>query len=42
MIKSDTRTYLHRVLKYLTYEIQTWPETKRVKWTYDIDPYDMS
>ena len=42
MIKSDTRTYLNRVLKYLTYEIQTWPETKRVKWTYDIDPYDMS
>ena len=42
MIKSDTRTYLNRVLKYLTYEIQTWPETKKVKWTYDIDPYDMS
>ena len=42
MIKSDTRTYLNRVLKYLTYEIQTWPETKRVKWTYDIDPYDMT
>ena len=42
MIKSDTRTYLNRVLKYLTYEIQTWPETKRVKWSYDIDPHDMS
>ena len=42
IIKSDTRTYLNRVLKYLTYEIQTWPETKKVKWTYDIDPYDMS
>ena len=42
MIKSDTRTYLNRVLKYLTYEIQTWPETKKVKWSYDIDPYDMS
>ena len=42
IIKSDTRTYLNRVLNYLTYEIQTWPETKRVKWTYDIDPYDMS
>ena len=36
MIKSDTRTYLNRVLKYLTYEIQTWPETKRVKWTYAV------
>ena len=42
IIKSDTRTYLNRVLKYLTNEIQTWPETKKVKWTYDIDPYDMS
>ena len=42
IIKSDTRTYLNRVLNYLTYEIQTWPETKKVKWTYDIDPYDMS
>ncbi len=42
IIKSDTRTYLNRVLNYLTYEIQTWPETKKVKWSYDIDPYDMS
>ena len=42
IIRSDTRTYLNRVLKYLTYEIQTWPETKKVKWSYDIDPYDMS
>ena len=42
IIRSDTRTYLNRVLKYLTYEIQTWPETKRVKWSYDIDPHDMS
>ena len=42
IIKSDTRTYLNRVLNYLTYEIQTWTETKKVKWSYDIDPYDMS
>ncbi len=42
IIKSDTRTYLNRVLKYLTNEIQTWPEIKKVKWSYDIDPYDMS
>ena len=42
IIKSDTRTYLNRLLNYLTYEIQTWPETKKVKWSYDIDPYDMS
>ncbi len=42
IIKSDTRIYLNRVLNYLTYEIQTWTETKKVKWSYDIDPYDMS
>ena len=42
IIKSDTKTYLNRVLKFLTNEIQNWPETKKVKWAYDIDPYDMS
>ena len=42
IIKSDTKTYLNRVLKFLTNEIQNWPETKKVKWGYDIDPYDMS
>ena len=42
IIKSGTRTYLNRVLNYLTYEIQTWSEAKKVKWSYDIDPYDMS
>ena len=42
IIKSETRTYLNRVLKFLTNEIQNWTESKKVKWTYDIDPYDMS
>jgi primosomal protein N' (replication factor Y) len=42
IIKSETKSYLNRVLKFLTNEIQTWPETKKVKWTYDIDPHDMS
>ena len=42
IIKSDTKTYLNRVLKFLTNEIQDWPETKKVKWAYDIDPHDMS
>ena len=42
IIKSDTKTYLNRVLKFLTNEIQNWPETKKVKWAYDIDPYGMS
>ena len=42
IIKSDTKAYLNRVLKFLTNEIQNWPETKKVKWGYDVDPYDMS
>ena len=33
MIKSDTRTYLIRVLKNVTKEIPTLHETKRVKWS---------
>ena len=42
VIKSNTKTYRNRVLKFLTKEIENWPETKKVKWSYDIDPYDMS
>tara|TARA_A100001037_G_scaffold89060_1_gene80788 strand:+ start:42 stop:2021 length:1980 start_codon:yes stop_codon:yes gene_type:complete len=42
VIKSNTKTYLNRVLKFLTKEIENWPETKKVKWSYDIDPYEMS
>ena len=42
IIKSPTKTYLNRVLKFLTKEFESWPETKKVKWSYDIDPYDMS
>jgi primosomal protein N' (replication factor Y) len=42
IIKTNTKSYLNRVLKFLTSEIQGWPETKKVKWGYDIDPHDMS
>ena len=42
VIKSPTKTYLNRVLKFLTEEFDRWPETKKVKWSYDIDPYDMN
>ena len=42
IIKTNTKTYLNKVLKFLTNEIQAWPETKKVKWSYDIDPHDMS
>ena len=42
IIKSPSKTYLNRVLKFLTKEFESWPETKKVKWSYDLDPYDMS
>ena len=42
IIKSPTKTYLNRVLKFLIKGFESWPETKKVKWSYDIDPYDMS
>ncbi len=42
VIKSNSRTYLNRVLNFLTEKIENWPETKKVKWAYDIDPHDMS
>ena len=42
IIKSPSKTYLNRVLQFLTKEFESWPETKKVKWSYDLDPYDMS
>jgi primosomal protein N' (replication factor Y) len=42
VIRSNSRTYLNRVLNFLTEKIENWPETKKVKWAYDIDPHDMS
>ena len=42
IIKSPTKTYLNRVLKFLIKEFESWPESKKVKWSFDIDPYDMS
>ena len=41
IIKSPSKTYLNRVLKFLTKEFESWPETKKVKWSYDLDPYDV-
>ena len=42
VIKSPTKTYLNRVLTFLIKEFEVWPESKKVKWSFDIDPYDMS
>ena len=42
IIKSSARVYLNKILKNLTKEIESWPERKKVKWSFDIDPYEMT
>jgi len=42
VLQSSTKTYLNRVLKFLINEFENWPEAKKIKWSFDIDPYDMS
>ena len=42
IIKSSARVYLNKILKYLTKEVESWPERKKVKWSFDIDPYEMT
>lgn len=42
IIKSSARVYLNKILKNLTKEVESWPERKKVKWSFDIDPYEMT
>ena len=42
ILQSSTKTYLNRVLKFLINEFENWPEAKKIKWSFDIDPHDMS
>ena len=42
IIKSSAKVYLNKILKNLTKEIESWPERKKVKWSFDIDPYEMT
>ena len=39
-IQTSKRTYLNRVLNHLTSEIDLMKESKKVKWSFDIDPLD--
>ena len=41
-IQTSSKPYLNKVLKYLTHEFQKWPETKKIKWSFDIDPIDIN
>lgn len=42
IIKSSAKVYLNKILKDLTKEVESWPERKKVKWSFDIDPYEMT
>ncbi len=42
IIKSSARVYLNKILKNLIKEVESWPERKKVKWSFDIDPYEMT
>ena len=42
IIKSSAKVYLNKILKNLTKEIESWPERKKVKWSFEIDPYEMT
>ena len=41
-VQTSKRTYLNKVLKFLVKEFEGWPEAKKVKWSYDIDPIDIN
>ena len=41
-IQSSKKTFLNKVLKFLTIEFEKWPESKKVKWSFDIDPIDLN
>ena len=41
-IHSAKKTFLNKVLKFLTIEFERWPESNKVKWSFDIDPLDLS
>ena len=41
-IQTSSKPYLNKVLKYLINEFQKWPETKKIKWSFDIDPMNIN
>ena len=41
-IQTSNRVYLNRVLTYLAKEIDDLKESKKVRWSFDIDPVDFS
>ena len=42
LLQSEQRAPLHRALARLRPDLETWPEARRVRWSIDVDPVDMS
>ena len=41
-IQANQKSQLNRILKRLIKELSEWPESKKVKWTFDIDPIEIN
>jgi primosomal protein N' (replication factor Y) len=41
-VQTPKRAYLNKVLRFLVKEFESWPEAKKVKWSFDIDPIDIN
>ena len=41
-IQANQKSQLNRILKRLIKELSDWPESKKVKWTFDIDPIEIN
>jgi primosomal protein N' (replication factor Y) len=41
MLQSAQRTVLHRLLDAVVPAIEAWPETRRVRWSLDVDPAEL-
>ena len=41
-IYASKKPFLNKVLKFMTAEFGKWPESNKVKWSFDVDPIDLS
>jgi primosomal protein N' (replication factor Y) len=41
LLQADQRSRLHHLIRALTPVIASWPETRSLRWSLDIDPVDL-
>ena len=41
LLMSSVRKPLHQALRWLRPGLESWPGARKVKWSLDVDPYDM-